>query len=146
MWRFDYEHNHLQVAQLRPSVTKMVIGSINWAQGNRIMSSFYHFALIQVLLYSIRFITPASISTRKVVVDEISVDEMSVDEVHVVYRRNVRRRVVVIPAKMSHSPATPVQSKPRIPGSNPQNESVPVIKAKMCIKIHKAYGPPISKC
>ena len=36
MWRF--------VAQLRPPVTKMVIGSTNWAQGNRIMSSFYHFA------------------------------------------------------------------------------------------------------
>ena len=27
---------------LRPPVQKMVIGSINWAQGNRIMSSFYH--------------------------------------------------------------------------------------------------------
>ena len=44
MWRFDYEHNYIKVAQLRPPVTKMVIGSINWAQGNRIMSSFYHFA------------------------------------------------------------------------------------------------------
>jgi len=44
MWRFDYEHNYIKVAQLRPSVTKMVIGSINWAHGNRIMSSFYHFA------------------------------------------------------------------------------------------------------
>ena len=41
---FDYEHNYIKVAQLRPPVTKMVIGSINWAQGNRIMSSFYHFA------------------------------------------------------------------------------------------------------
>src|SRR6218665_1803269 len=43
MWRFvgfDYEHNYVKVAQLRPPVTKMVIGSINWAQGNRIMSSF----------------------------------------------------------------------------------------------------------
>src|SRR6218665_856954 len=44
MWRFDYEHNYIKVAQLRQPVTKMVIGSINWAQGNRIMSSFYHFA------------------------------------------------------------------------------------------------------
>src|SRR6218665_3164896 len=44
LWRFDYEHNYLKVAQLRPPVTKMVIGSINWAQGNRIMSSFYHFS------------------------------------------------------------------------------------------------------
>ena len=44
MWRFDYEHNYIKVAQLRPPVTKMVIGSINWAQGNRIMSSLYHFA------------------------------------------------------------------------------------------------------
>src|SRR6218665_3980182 len=39
MWRFDYEHNYIKVVQLRPPVTKMVIGSINWAQGNRIMSS-----------------------------------------------------------------------------------------------------------
>src|SRR6218665_2534762 len=37
MWQFDYEHNYLKVAQLRPPVTKMVIGSINWAQGNRIL-------------------------------------------------------------------------------------------------------------
>ena len=37
MWRFDYEHNYIKVAQLRPPVTKMVIGSINWAQGNRIL-------------------------------------------------------------------------------------------------------------
>ena len=44
MWRFDYEHNYIQVAQLRPPVTKMVIGSINSAQGNRIMSSSNHFA------------------------------------------------------------------------------------------------------
>src|SRR6218665_449597 len=44
MWRFDYEQNYTKVAQLRPPVTKMVIGSINCAQGNRIMSSFYHFA------------------------------------------------------------------------------------------------------
>src|SRR6218665_624138 len=41
MWRFDYEHNYIKVAQLRPPVTKRVIGSINWAQGNRIMSSFF---------------------------------------------------------------------------------------------------------
>src|SRR6218665_2184854 len=41
MWRFDYEHNYIKVAQLRPLVTKMVIDSINWAQGNRIMSSFF---------------------------------------------------------------------------------------------------------
>src|SRR6218665_327106 len=34
----------IKVAQLWPPVTKMVIGSTNWAQGNRIMSSFYHFA------------------------------------------------------------------------------------------------------
>src|SRR6218665_1670946 len=40
MWQFDYEHNYHKVAQLRPPVTKMVIDSINWAQGNRIMSSF----------------------------------------------------------------------------------------------------------
>jgi len=40
MWRFDYEHNYIKVAQLRPPVTKMVIGYINWVQGNRIMSSF----------------------------------------------------------------------------------------------------------
>src|SRR6218665_3172490 len=32
MWRFDYEHNYIKVAQLRPPVTKMVIDSINWAQ------------------------------------------------------------------------------------------------------------------
>src|SRR6218665_3506946 len=41
MWRFvgfDYEHNYIKVAQLRPPVTKTVIGSINWAQDNRIMS------------------------------------------------------------------------------------------------------------
>jgi len=44
IWRFDYEHNSIKVVQLRPTVTKMVIGSINWTQGNRIMSSFYHFA------------------------------------------------------------------------------------------------------
>src|SRR6218665_2050459 len=46
MWRFDYEHNYIKVAQLRPPDTKMVISSINWAQGNRIMpsSSFYDFA------------------------------------------------------------------------------------------------------
>src|SRR6218665_1018887 len=44
MAKFDYEHNYIKVAQLRPPVTKVVIGSINWAQGNRIMSSFYHFA------------------------------------------------------------------------------------------------------
>ena len=46
MWRIDYEHNYgpFKSAQLRPPVTKMVIGSINLAQGNRIMSSFYHFA------------------------------------------------------------------------------------------------------
>jgi len=44
MWHFDYEHNYMKVAQLDQPVTKMVIGSINWAQGNRIMSSFYHFA------------------------------------------------------------------------------------------------------
>ena len=46
IWRFDYEHNYIKIAQLPPPVTKMVIGSINWAQGNRItgMSSFYHFA------------------------------------------------------------------------------------------------------
>src|SRR6218665_2239015 len=43
MWQFDYEHNYIKVAQLRPPVTKIVIGSINWAQGNQIMSSFYHF-------------------------------------------------------------------------------------------------------
>ena len=43
-WRFGYEHNYIKDAQLRPPVTKMVIGSINWAQGTRIMSSFYHFA------------------------------------------------------------------------------------------------------
>ena len=40
MWRFDYEHNYIKVVQLRPRVTKMVIGSINLAQGNRIMSSY----------------------------------------------------------------------------------------------------------
>ena len=33
-----------QLYQSCPPITKMVIGSINWAQGNRIMSSFYHFA------------------------------------------------------------------------------------------------------
>ena len=44
IWRFYYEHNYLKVVQLLPAVTKMVIGSINWAQGNRIMSSFHHFA------------------------------------------------------------------------------------------------------
>src|SRR6218665_3623189 len=44
----DYEHNYIKVAQLRPPVTKMVIGSINWAQGNRIMSSFYHFAYLKL--------------------------------------------------------------------------------------------------
>jgi len=49
MWRFvgfDYEHNYIKIAQLRPPapVMKMVIGSINWAQGNHILSSFYHFA------------------------------------------------------------------------------------------------------
>jgi len=27
-----------------PPVTEMVIGSINWALGNQIMSSLYHFA------------------------------------------------------------------------------------------------------
>ena len=32
MWRFDYEHNYIKVPHLRPPVTKMVIGSINWAQ------------------------------------------------------------------------------------------------------------------
>ena len=32
MWRFDYEHNYIKVAQLRPPVTKIVIGSINWAR------------------------------------------------------------------------------------------------------------------
>ena len=31
--------------------------------------------------YSICFITPTSISARKVIVDEMSVDEMSLDEV-----------------------------------------------------------------
>src|SRR6218665_2309471 len=36
-WRFDYEHNYIKVAQLRPPVTKMIIGSIKWAQGNRIL-------------------------------------------------------------------------------------------------------------
>jgi len=44
MWRFDYEHNYIKVVQLRPPVTKIVIGSINWAQDNRIMSSLYLFA------------------------------------------------------------------------------------------------------
>src|SRR6218665_1170516 len=39
MWRFDYEHNYIKVVQLRPLVMKIVIGSIKWAQGNRIMSS-----------------------------------------------------------------------------------------------------------
>ena len=36
---FDYEHNYIKGAQLRPPVTKMVIGSINnyCAQGNRIV-------------------------------------------------------------------------------------------------------------
>jgi len=42
-----------------------------------------------------RFITPASISARKVIVDEMPVDE--------VRRRNVRRRVVVIPSAAAHS-------------------------------------------
>src|SRR6218665_3721134 len=37
MWQFDYEHNYIKVAQLRPPATKIVIGSINWAQGNRIL-------------------------------------------------------------------------------------------------------------
>ena len=32
--------------------------------------------------FSMRFITPASISARKVIVDEISVNEMSVDDTH----------------------------------------------------------------
>ena len=32
MWQFDYEHNYVKVVQLRPPVTKMVIGSINWAR------------------------------------------------------------------------------------------------------------------
>ena len=41
MWRYDYEHNYIKVAQLRQPVTKMVIGSINWAQGNRIMSFIF---------------------------------------------------------------------------------------------------------
>src|SRR6218665_827019 len=41
MWHFDYERNYIKVAQLHPPVMKMVIGSINWAQGNRIMSSFF---------------------------------------------------------------------------------------------------------
>src|SRR6218665_790325 len=45
MWRFDYEHNYIEVAQLRPPVTKMVIGSINWAQGNQIMSFFIIFPI-----------------------------------------------------------------------------------------------------
>src|SRR6218665_1110909 len=31
MWRFDYEHNYIKIAQLCPPVTKMVIGSINLA-------------------------------------------------------------------------------------------------------------------
>jgi len=44
IWRFDYKHNYIKVVQLRPPVMKMVIGSISWAKGNRIMSSFYHFA------------------------------------------------------------------------------------------------------
>jgi len=48
MWRFDYEHNYIKVVQLCLPVTKMVIGSINWVQGNRIMSSFYYFAYWQL--------------------------------------------------------------------------------------------------
>ena len=43
MWRFDYEHNYIKVAQLRPPVMKMVTGSINSVNGNRILYSFYHF-------------------------------------------------------------------------------------------------------
>jgi len=36
-----YEHNYIKVAQLRPSVTNVVTGSINSVNGNRILSSFY---------------------------------------------------------------------------------------------------------
>ena len=43
IWRFDYGHNYNKVAQLRPPVRKMVTGSINWVQDNRILS-FYHFS------------------------------------------------------------------------------------------------------
>ena len=44
IWRFYYEHNYIKVAQLRPTVTKMVTGSINWVNGNRILFSLYHSA------------------------------------------------------------------------------------------------------
>src|SRR6218665_3245381 len=43
-----------------------------------------------------RFVTPASISARTVILDEMSVDEMSVDECR---RRNVRRRIVVMQSR-----------------------------------------------
>jgi len=43
IWLFDYDHNYIKVAQLRPPVMKMVTGSINSVNGNRILSSFYHF-------------------------------------------------------------------------------------------------------
>src|SRR6218665_4034178 len=39
---------YIKEAQLPPPVTKMVIGSINWAQGNRIMSSFLSFCLLKI--------------------------------------------------------------------------------------------------
>jgi len=48
IWRFDYEHNYIKVVQLRPPVMKMVIGSINWAQGNRIMPSFLLLCLLKI--------------------------------------------------------------------------------------------------
>src|SRR6218665_1061270 len=47
MWRFDYEHNYIKVAQLRPPVTKMVIqwfptaGAAAFSQGSRELLPFF---------------------------------------------------------------------------------------------------------
>src|SRR6218665_2729690 len=46
MWRFDYEHNYLKVAQLRPPVTKMVIGSISI--GHRIIELCLPFIILPI--------------------------------------------------------------------------------------------------
>jgi len=36
------------ISKLRPPVTKMVTGSINSVNGNRILCSFYHFACLKL--------------------------------------------------------------------------------------------------
>jgi len=48
IWRFDYEHNYIKVAQLHPPVTEMVTGSINSLYGNQILSSFLSFCLLKI--------------------------------------------------------------------------------------------------